>query len=164
MAPPLTLTLSRSSFEVADELLGDDGEGLVDLPQVDVVEREAGLGQHLAGRRHRRVEHQRGAVAHVGHGDDAGARLEAVGLLGVVGRGQQHGGRAVDHARRVAGVVDVLDLQVGIPADQRRIGGALGRQRDVGHRLERGLRRQAFAVVCGRGNSSRSSASVPSSL
>ncbi len=60
-----------------------------------------------------RVQHQGRAVAHVGHGHDAGARLQPV--LGRVGRrGQQHRGGAVDHARRVAGVVHVLDLQVRI--------------------------------------------------
>ena len=37
-------------LEVADELLGHDREGLVDLEQVDVVQRQAGLGQHLRGR------------------------------------------------------------------------------------------------------------------
>ncbi len=41
IAPPLTLTLSRSSSEVADEFLGDDGESLVDFEEVDVVGLEA---------------------------------------------------------------------------------------------------------------------------
>jgi hypothetical protein len=68
-------------LQVADELLGHHREGLVDLPQVDVVDGQAGLGQHLAGGGHRGVEHQRRAVAHVGHGHDAGARLHAVGFL-----------------------------------------------------------------------------------
>jgi hypothetical protein len=66
MAPPLTLTLSRSSFQIADELLGHDRERFVDLEQVDVGDARPAFLQHLAGRRHRRVQHQRRAIAHVG--------------------------------------------------------------------------------------------------
>jgi hypothetical protein len=43
----------RSSFEVADELLGDDRESLVDFPEIDVLELEAGLLEHLARGGHR---------------------------------------------------------------------------------------------------------------
>ena len=57
----IDVDLVAVELEVADEFLRDDREGLVDLEQVDVVEREPGLGQHLARRRHRRVEHQRRA-------------------------------------------------------------------------------------------------------
>ena len=82
MAPPFTLTLLRSSFEVADELLGHDGEGLVDLEQVDVVDRQAGLGEHLLrGRGHRGVEHERGVVAHVGDGDERAPEASTRGRL-----------------------------------------------------------------------------------
>ncbi len=49
------LTLVAVEIEVADELLGDDREGLVDLPDVDVVLGEAGLGENLLGRRNGRV-------------------------------------------------------------------------------------------------------------
>ena len=44
--------------EVADELLDDDGERLVDLEDVDVVDRQSRLGEHLAGGGNRGIEHQ----------------------------------------------------------------------------------------------------------
>ena len=53
-APPLTLTLSCGEAEIAHRRHGDDGEGLVDLEQVDVVERPAGLRQQLPDRADRR--------------------------------------------------------------------------------------------------------------
>ncbi len=137
--PAVHVHLLAVELQIADEFLGDDGESLVDLPQVDVVFGQAGLGQHLARRRHRGVEHQRRAVAHVGHGDDAGARLHAV-LVGIALRRQQHRRRAVDDARRIAGVVDVLDLQVRIDLpDQAGERGALLVDRHLGHHLERRL-------------------------
>ncbi len=55
----IDVDLVAVELEVADEFLGDDRKGLVDLEQVDIVNREAGFGQHLAGGRHRRIQHQR---------------------------------------------------------------------------------------------------------
>ena len=134
--PAVDVDLVAVELEVAHELLGDHREGLVDLEEVDVVERHAGLGQHLARGRHRRVQHQGRAVADVGHRDDAGPRLQAV-RLGVVGRRQQQRGRAVDDARRVAGVVDVVDLEVGILLQDQACEGRAGVvERIVGDRRE----------------------------
>ena len=125
-------------LEVADELLGHHREGLVDLEQVDIVEGQAGLFQNLARRRDRGVEHQGRAIAHIGHGHDAGASLQAM-LGGVFWRCQQDRAGAVDHARRIAGMVDVGDLQVRMHlADQAAEGGALIVQGELGHGLEGG--------------------------
>ena len=41
MAPPLTLTTSGRDAEVVDGRQGDRGEGLVELEQVDVAQRQA---------------------------------------------------------------------------------------------------------------------------
>ena len=41
--------------EIPDVFFGDHRESLVDLEQIDIVERETGLGQHLARRGHRRA-------------------------------------------------------------------------------------------------------------
>ena len=53
-APPLMLTLSCGRSMVAHRRHGDDGEGLVDLPELDVLGRPAGPLQHLADRADRR--------------------------------------------------------------------------------------------------------------
>jgi hypothetical protein len=155
--PTVHVHLVAVEVEVADELLGHHGERLVDLEQVDVVEGEAGLGQHLAGGRHRRVEHERGVVAHVGDGHDARTRLPAASLGGV-GAGDEDGGSAVDHARAVAGVVHVRDLEVGVAGQHEALQrGALLVEREVGHAgerrcqlreaLERGLRAGELLAV-----------------
>ena len=81
---------------------------------------------------------------------------------GGLGAGQQDGGRAVDHAGAVAGVVDVLDLQVGVAGQHHRAQrGALVVERHVGHRgerrgelgeaLERRVRAGELLVVEGEG-------------
>ena len=76
----IDVDLCTVELEVADEFFGDDRKRLVDLEQVDIVEREACLGQHLAGGRHRRVQHQGRRVPHIRHRDDAGTRLQAMGF------------------------------------------------------------------------------------
>ena len=66
IAPPLTLTRSRSSPSSfsTDEILRR--ERLVDLDQIDVVQRQAGPLEHLARRRRRTHPHQRRLDADVG--------------------------------------------------------------------------------------------------
>ena len=49
MAPPLTLTLPRIELERLHVAQHHGREGLVDLEQVDVVLRHAGLAQHEFG-------------------------------------------------------------------------------------------------------------------
>ena len=118
-------------LQITDKLFRNHGKGFVDFPQVDIINGKPGLGQRLAGGRHRRIQHQCRAIAHVGHGHDTGARLQAV-LFGIGLAGQQHGGGAIDHARRVAGMVHMLDLQIGIfGVDQLAEGRALRVQRHV---------------------------------
>src|SRR3954468_17496647 len=84
-------------LEVADVFFRNHGKGLVDLEQVDVVDGQLRLRQHLARRRHRGVKYQRGRVPHVRHRDDAGARLQAV-RPGVSWRREKDRGGAVDDA------------------------------------------------------------------
>ena len=71
------------------------------MPALASTLRAAGTG---------RVEHQRRVVAHVGRGHDPGPGRQPVGT-GVLGAGDEQRGGAVDHARGVPGVVDVLDLR-----------------------------------------------------
>src|ERR1700722_17090803 len=98
--------------EIADELLRHDGEGLVDLEQVDIAQRHAGLGEDLAGGRNGRVQHERGVIAQVRRGADPGPRGQAV-RGGVLGACDEQGGRPVHDTRRVARVVHVGDFEAG---------------------------------------------------
>ena len=141
----IDVDLGAVEFEVADELLGHDREGFVDLEEIDVVQRQAGAGEHAARRGHRRVQHQRRAVALVGGRHHAGARFETM-RLGVIRRGEQQRRRTVDDAGRIAGVVDEVDLEIGIfLQDQFAERQAVGVERNIGELLEGGLeRREAF--------------------
>ena len=107
MAPAVDVDLLAVDVQVADELLDDDGERLVDLEEVDVVERQAGPVEHLAGRRDR----GRSASASGRRPRWPVATTRARGVrpwaCGVVGAGEEDRRRAVDHARGVAGVVHV---------------------------------------------------------
>ena len=64
--PSVDVDLVAVAVEVALEFLGNDGERLVDLEEVDVVEGHAGSLQHLPGGGHRGVQHQGWAVARPG--------------------------------------------------------------------------------------------------
>ena len=57
IAPPLTFTFVRVHAEVAHRLQRDRGEGLVDLDEVDVGDRHAGLLQAALGGRRRAGQH-----------------------------------------------------------------------------------------------------------
>ena len=94
---------------VLDEAQHDRRERLVDLDQVEVVDREPGLGQRLLGGGRGAGEHDRRVGAGDGGGEDPGARLQAQLLAGLLVADRQQRG-AVDDARRVAGRVDVVDL------------------------------------------------------
>ena len=79
----------------------------------------AGAGQHFLRHVDRAGQHDRRLRADIGEGADAPARLEARLCAGLA-RAQQHRGRAVDDARRIAGVMDVddaLDLGMGLDGD-----------------------------------------------
>ena len=76
-------------------------EWLVQLEEVDVVDRQPGALEHLLGRRHRSEAHEVRLDAGIGEADEAHPRLEAE-LRGCVPRGDERGGRAVRQARGVA--------------------------------------------------------------
>ena len=68
MAPPLTLILSMRDVERLHVAQHHRGERLVELEQVDVVERHAGLLQHLLGHVDRTGQHDRRLGADIGEG------------------------------------------------------------------------------------------------
>ena len=81
--------------------------------------------EHLAGHVDRPGEHQRRLRADIGEGADARARLQPRRLAGL-GIADQHGRRAVDDARRIAGMVHVVDaLQLGMRLDGHGVEAAL---------------------------------------
>ena len=88
--------------EVVEE--GEDlhGEGLVELEESDVRNRQAGLGEGFLGRRDRADAHDLGLDADEGELDQAHSDGQPE-LLGGVLRGEQAGGRAVVDAGRIAG-------------------------------------------------------------
>ena len=63
MAPPLTLSLSEVDAEVLGRREHLGGEGLVDLDEVDVVDRHAGPLERLAARLDRAEAHDLGVEA-----------------------------------------------------------------------------------------------------
>ena len=71
MAPPLRLTRSGSRPRRREHRQGLRGEGLVQLDDVDVVEREAGPRERLRHRLHRADAHDLGRHARHGVGDEA---------------------------------------------------------------------------------------------
>jgi hypothetical protein len=83
------------------------GEGFVDLEQVDLVEGHPGLGQGLACRRHGAGQHDGRVGARQCGRDNAGPRREAM-RPACLFAADQEGRRAVDHARRVACVMDMV--------------------------------------------------------
>ena len=83
------------------------------------ADRHAGALQELLGDIDRAGQHQRRIGADIGEGLDAGAGLQAHALAAGLGA-EQDGGRAIDDAGRIAGMVDVvdaLDLRMRLDAD-----------------------------------------------
>src|SRR3984885_15642061 len=76
----------------------DRGERLVDLEEVDVVNRHPRAREHLLGHVDRSCQHDRGLGADVGESADFCARLKAC-FRARLTRAQEHGGGAVDDAR-----------------------------------------------------------------
>jgi hypothetical protein len=74
------------------------GERLVELEHVDVVDRHAGLREHLLDGGDRAEAHDLRADRGHGGGDDAGARLEPEGLRALVGHHEHRGGAVVERA------------------------------------------------------------------
>ena len=123
MAPPLTLTLPRSAPVLLLPGQHDRGERLVDLEQVDVVDGQAGLGQHLLGGRDRTGEHHHRVDAGEGEGVEPGPRAEAE-LVGLLLAHDQHGGGAVGDLRGVAGGDLAVGLERRLQVGERLDGGA----------------------------------------
>src|SRR5665811_891582 len=96
-------------IHVAHETHDDRGEGLVHLEQVDVACLKAGLGQRLARGRCGTGQHDGRVGARDGNRQYAGSRGQPVALAGFFAANSDEG-CAIDDARRVAGVVDVVDL------------------------------------------------------
>ena len=64
--PAVDVDLFAIEIEFANEPLRHNREGFVDFPHVDIVFAEPGLHQDFLRRWYRRIQHQRGAIAHVG--------------------------------------------------------------------------------------------------
>src|SRR4051812_50213402 len=78
--------------QVLHELHRHGGERLVDLQQVDVVDRHAGLGEHLVAGGRGAGEHDRRGGAGGGGGGGAGARGGGGGPARPLAGGQHEGG------------------------------------------------------------------------
>ena len=98
------------------------GEGLVDLPPVDVADREPSPIEREPAAGHRAVGHDGRIEPDDPPIDDSGQRLVTVGS-GSAGRLDDHGSRAVDHARGVAGSHQGVGAEVRAQARQRFLGG-----------------------------------------
>jgi hypothetical protein len=95
--------------EVPLVLQHDRGKGLVQLEQVDVVDRQCGLGEKLAGGRRRAGQHDRRVTARDGGPGDAGSRAQTEFLADLLAAEQDERGAVYD-AGGVTRRVDVIDL------------------------------------------------------
>ena len=122
IAPPLTLTRSMSGLELALPGGDDRRERLVDLEQVDVVDRHPVALEELPRRRDRAGEHDHRVDADRRLVDDPRARREPE-LLGLLARHQQHRGRAVGDLRRVArgDLAVLLERRLELPRAPRGV-------------------------------------------
>ncbi len=94
-----------------------DGEGLVDLEQADVGDRQTRLGQRLLRRRDRAVAHDLRLDTHEGVGDQAHLDGEVVLPREVLG-GDDRGGGAVVQAGRVTGGDPAVHTERGLQAGE----------------------------------------------
>ncbi len=103
----------RIDIEIAHELVGDHGEGLVDLEEIDIRKVHAGLLADLTCRRTGLVEHKGRAPCGGRHGDDLGSWGQPRSLDIFLGRKQQASG-AIHHSRTVSRVMDMVDREIGV--------------------------------------------------
>ena len=98
-APPLTLTFSCGKPEIAHRRHGDDGEGLVDLEEIDGIRAPAGLLEQLFQRADRRGGEifRRGGVGRMR--DDARKRGRAALLRLALAHHDERRGAVGDRAR-----------------------------------------------------------------
>ena len=85
-------------IKIANEFFGHNRKRLINFEQINIGQRHARLVQNLFGSGYRRIEHQRRAVAHIRHGNHAGARLHAV-CFGIIVRCQKQRGGPVHNTR-----------------------------------------------------------------
>ena len=85
------------------------GERLVDLDEINIGKLHAGGLQHLFGNVDRTGQHQRRIGTDIGKGAYARARFQTRLLTGLFVTDKDRR-RAVDNARRIAGMVDVIDI------------------------------------------------------
>src|SRR5690606_4144983 len=117
----------------------DRSEGFVELEQVDVRDLHVGFFKQLLGHVDRAGQHDGRFRTDIGEGADAGAWLEAHRLAGALGA-EQYGGSAVNDARRIAGMVNVVDrLDFRVTLDGDGVEAAHFARHDEG-RVERGQR------------------------
>src|SRR3954468_7679942 len=96
----------------------DRRERLVDLDQVDVIDRHLVAVEDLRGRRDRALEHLDRVAAHRGLVDDLRAGRQPQ-LGGLVSAHQEHGGGAVGDLRRIACRDDAILLEDGLELAER---------------------------------------------
>ena len=136
----IDVDLLAIQIELANKALSHDRERLVDFPHIDIVFSQPSFQQDFLCRWHRRVQHQRGAIAHVGCGQNPRPGRHAA-LFHVSLRGQQERRGAIDHTRGVARVVNVIELgNLGVLLlDERTIGGTRLIDWYIAHHAEDGL-------------------------
>ena len=128
IAPPLTFTFAGSSPSCLDHRQRLRREGLVQLDEVDLVERQAGQLERLGDRVHRADAHLFRQAPGIGEGHEARQRLEAQ-RCGALGGHHHRGGRAVGRLRRVARRHRALGVE---------------RRLELRQRLERGVGARPF--------------------
>ena len=103
IAPPRTLVLagSRPKRPHAGQALS--GEGFVQFDQIDVGQRQPGLGQHVLDRADRGDEDFLGRDARRGRGHDAGLQGRVAAQRQACFGRHDHGRRAVAELRGIAG-------------------------------------------------------------
>ena len=137
IAPPLTLTLSQSKFELAAVGQGLRGERLVDLDEVECLDRQFDLVEQLADAHDRGKEQPAGLDLGLRVADDPGEWRQAVTLDRALARDDRCRG-AVRDARRVAGGDAGRERRV---AEERRIRVEPLRQREGRPQLREGVER-----------------------
>ncbi len=96
-------------------------ERLVEFPEIDIALGHARLGEHLGRDAFGTRQHDQRLRADRRHRLHLRARLEAIFLTHLLA-GDEHGGRSVDDARAVAGMMDVVHaLDIGIAQQRQRI-------------------------------------------
>src|SRR6056297_2168414 len=133
--PAIDVELRVIDVKGLHEAQDDGGKRLVHLEEVDIRDRHAAVFQRLFGGGHRAGQHDGGIGADLGGLADAGARGQAPFLAERL-TAHEHARRAVDDARGVACVVNVID-RLKVRVFQLRHG--IETRHHLAHILETGL-------------------------